>query len=54
MSRAENRHNEKKFKKKRHPASLCGNAKCMICHSNKILKIPSRQQLRENSKNKIK
>jgi len=50
MSRAENRHNEEKFKKKEHPTAKCSNAKCMICHPNKVFKIPSRQVMREKSK----
>lgn len=46
--RAQNRHDKEKWKKKKHPASKCGNAKCMICHSDKILEIPDRQQKRAN------
>lgn len=46
MSRAQNIHDKKKWKKKKHPASKCGNAKCTICHSDKILGIPDRQQMR--------
>lgn len=53
MSRAQNRHDTLKHKKKKHPASKCGNAKCMICHSDKIGGIPDRQILRQNSKDKI-
>lgn len=52
MSRAENRHNERKFKKKAHPASKCSKAKCMVCSGAKVLGIPNRQQLREKTKNK--
>lgn len=48
MSRAQNIHDTKKWKKKKHPASKCGNAKCMICHSDKITGIPDRQQKRAN------
>lgn len=50
MSLAQNRHDKKKWKKKKHPASKCGNAKCLICHSDKVFNIPDRQTLRENSK----
>lgn len=46
MSRAQNRHDTLKHKKKKHPASKCGNAKCMVCHSDKILGIPDRRQMR--------
>ena len=49
MSRALNRHNEKKFKKKEHPAAKCGNARCLICSGAKVLKIPNRQRLIEKS-----
>lgn len=48
--RAENRHYDKVHKKKSHPASKCGNAKCLICHSAKVMKIPDRQLLRANDK----
>ena len=50
MSRSENRHYEKVHKKKEHPAAKCGNAKCMICHANKVMKVPTRKLLQENSK----
>lgn len=50
--KSENRHYTKVWKKKRKDkhADRCGNAKCMICSSKKILDIPTRQLLRENSK----
>jgi len=48
--RAQNRHDKEKWKKKKHPASKCGDAKCLICHSAKVLKMPNRKLLRENSK----
>lgn len=50
--KAENRHYNKVHKKKAHPAAKCSNKKCLICHTNKILKVPNRQQLIEKSKNK--
>ena len=50
MSRSENRHYAKVHKKKEHPAAKCGNAKCMICHANKVMKVPTRKLLQENSK----
>jgi len=49
MGRAQNIHDKNKWKKKKHPASKCGNAKCMICHSDKILEIPDRQTMRANA-----
>lgn len=52
--KAENRHFTKVWKKKRkdHGADKCGNAKCLICHSSKVIGIPDRQQMRQNSKDK--
>lgn len=47
--RAENRHYTDKYKKKKHPASKCGNAKCMICHSDKVSGVPTRQQRRADA-----
>ena len=47
--KAENRHYDKVHKKKAHPAAKCGNAKCMICSSAKVLDIPTRQQMRADS-----
>ena len=44
--KAENRHYDKVHKKKAHPAAKCKKAKCLICHSKKVLKIPTRQQKR--------
>lgn len=52
MAKAQNIADKKKWKKKMHLASKCGNAKCMICHSDKILGIPTRQQMRQNSQSK--
>jgi len=43
--KAENRHYDKVHKKKEHPAAKCGNAKCLICHSGKVLKIPTKKML---------
>jgi len=39
MSRAQNRHDTAKWKKKRknHLADQCGNTKCSICHPHKAL-----------------
>lgn len=48
--KAENIHYDKVHKKKQHFASKCNKAKCTICHSSKVLNIPNRQLLRENSK----
>ena len=52
MSRSQNRHDTIKWKRRRktHGADKCGNAKCTICHSDKVLKIPDRQLMREDSK----
>jgi len=47
MARAQNRHDKAKWKKKKHPKSKCGNAKCFICHSDKLLNMPDRQTLRQ-------
>lgn len=52
MGRAQNIHDKQKWKKKKHPASKCSNAKCLICHSDKLFEIPDRQILRQNSKDK--
>jgi len=38
MSIEENRHYKEVKDKKKHPASKCRNAKCMICHPNKVAK----------------
>ncbi len=46
----ENRHYDKVHKKKEHPTAKCGNTKCLICHSGKVMKIPTRKILQENSK----
>ena len=43
--KAENRHYDKVHKKKAHPAAKCRNAKCLICHSGKVLKIPTKKML---------
>jgi len=48
MSLSQNRHDKQKWKKKKHPASKCGNAKCMICHSDKLGGIPDRKTIRAN------
>lgn len=55
MARAQNRHDTAKHKKKKHPASKCGKAKCMVCHSDKVGKVPDRQRMRadEQLTNKI-
>jgi hypothetical protein len=50
--RALNRHYAKIKKKKKHPASLCGKAKCFVCHHDKLLNIPDRRMLRELEKQK--
>lgn len=50
--RAENRHYDKIHKKKKHPASKCGNAKWLVCHSDKVFNVPDRQRLRQLSKEK--
>lgn len=46
--RAENRHYTAKWKERRkhHGADKCANAKCLICHSSKIIGIPSVQEIR--------
>lgn len=52
MSRAENRHHTIKWHKRRKHklADKCGNAKCTICHSSKVIGLPCRQLMREQSK----
>lgn len=52
--KAENRHYDKVHKKKKHPAEKCNNAKCTICHTAKVLGLPSKKLLQENSKLNIK
>jgi len=39
MSRAENRHYEKLWRNKKHPAAKCRKARCIICHFEKVHKI---------------
>lgn len=51
-TRAYRRHKTKVKKQKQHPASLCGKAGCLTCHANKILDIPTVQELRQISKEK--
>jgi hypothetical protein len=48
--KAENRHYDEVHKKKAHPASKCSNKKCLVCHSGKVMKIPTKKILQENSK----
>ena len=48
--KSENRHYDEVHKKKQHPAAKCCNTKCLICHSGKVLKIPTRKILQEKSK----
>ena len=48
--KSENRHYEEVHKKKTHPASKCGKPKCVICHYAKVLKVPNKKVLQENSK----
>ena len=48
--KAENRHYAQVHKNKEHPAAKCNNAKCIICHSGKVFKIPTKKLLQENSK----
>lgn len=50
MARAQNIHDKKKWKKKKHPASKCRKAKCTTCHSSKVLGTPDRQEKRANDK----
>jgi len=53
--KSENRHYTKKWQKKRENKGgcLCGNAQCIICHSDKVCKIPTRQQLRAREREEI-
>jgi len=53
--KAQNRHDTLKWKKRRkhHGADKCGKARCFVCHSGKVGNVPSRQELRENSKIKL-
>jgi hypothetical protein len=46
--KAENRHYETVKKKKKHPASKCGNAKCLICHLGKVCDIPTKKMIQDN------
>ena len=46
--KAENRHYETVKQKKKHPASKCGNAKCLICHSGKVCDIPTKKMIQDN------
>lgn len=48
-TRALNRHYAKVKDKNKHPASKCDNAKCLVCHPEKVLKIPNKQTLIANS-----
>ena len=48
--KAENRYYDIVHSKKQHFASKCSNTKCLICHSGKVLKIPTKKLLQENSK----
>lgn len=48
--KSENRHYEEVHKKKSHPASQCVKPKCIVCHGEKVLKIPNKKTLQENSK----
>ena len=48
--KAENIHYTQVHNKKKHPASKCKKAKCLVCHSAKVLKKPSKKLLQENSK----
>jgi len=52
--KAQNRHDTLKWKKRRkhHGKAKCGYARCFVCHSDKVCNIPTRKELRENSKNK--
>lgn len=40
----------KKKRKHKHSRGTCGNPQCTICHANKVLDIPDRRTMRENSK----
>lgn len=48
--KAENIHYSKLHKKKINAASKCKNAKCFICHSSKVSKIPTKKEVQENGK----
>jgi hypothetical protein len=50
--KAQNRHDTIRWKKKRKNkfADGCNKAQCTICHSDKVIGIPSRKLLRENAK----
>ena len=48
--KSENRHYEEVHKKKAHLASKCGKTKCLVCHGEKVLKVPNKKLLQENSK----
>lgn len=55
MGRAENRHHTSKWKKRRknHGGDKCNNAKCTVCHANKVVGIPSRQSMRADTALKL-
>jgi hypothetical protein len=48
--KSENRHYEKVYKNKEHPAAKCKQPKCLVCSGAKVLKIPNKQQLIQKSK----
>lgn len=52
MSKTLNRHYAAVWKKKRkhHFGAKCRKAKCMVCHSDKLLDIPDEQKRKSNSK----
>lgn len=54
MDRALRRQRTEKWKSRRkHKLNdRCGNADCLICHSDKVLDIPDRQRMRQKSKEK--
>lgn len=53
--RAQNRHDTLKWKKKRKHrfGDKCNVPQCMICHANKVTKVPDRQVRRANEKLKV-
>jgi hypothetical protein len=48
--KSENRHYDEVHKKKMQPTAKCSKAKCIICHSGKVMNIPTKKILQENSK----
>lgn len=51
--RALNRYYRLTKDKKKHPAAKCRKARCTICHSGKVMDIPTKKTLQEKDKMKF-